>query len=75
MSNIASKKEQKTSDLNFLTCYNCGTKIMDGAIKLCPNCHIILDPNNYIKWKLSWCGFLCTLCLIPIFIVILVIVF
>lgn len=46
-------------------CYNCGIKINDQTKKYCPNCHVILNPNDYIKWKKSWCGFLCCLCLLP----------
>lgn len=47
-------------------CYNCQTEIIDPAQKYCPNCQVILDPNGYIKWKLSFYGFMGFICLSPI---------
>ena len=52
-------------------CYNCGIEIATGILKRCPNCKMILEPNNYINWRNSFYGFLCVLCLIPLIITIL----
>lgn len=73
MSKIFNKK--KININQEFTCYYCGAKIIDVNRKRCPNCYVILDPNNYINWRNSFCGFLCLLCLFPIFIVILITVF
>ena len=56
----------------ILQCFNCATKINDVNLKRCPNCGIILDPNHYVKWRNSFFGCVCLLCLIPIFIAIIV---
>ena len=55
------------------TCYNCGFKINDDKLKICPKCQVFLDPNAYINWKKSWYGFLCCLCIIPLLIALLII--
>ncbi len=62
-------------DPNLSLCYNCDTRVNDFSLKHCPNCNIILHPNNYIKWAQSWYIFLCLLCLIPIIIAILFSIF
>lgn len=54
-------------------CYNCQTEIIDNTQKCCPNCGVILEPNSYINWKVSFYGFLCLICLSPILITLLVI--
>lgn len=54
----------KTAEL--CTCYNCDTEIIDSNQQHCPNCGVILYPNDYIKWARSWWGFLCLLILIPL---------
>ncbi|MFX1411476.1 MAG: hypothetical protein ACFFA6_14085 [Promethearchaeota archaeon] len=71
MLKIELKNKRKPED-KVILCYNCGMEINDQAQKFCPNCHIILNPNDYIKWKKSWYGFLCCLCLLPLLIVFLI---
>ena len=67
-------KVNNSKNLNnkILICYNCGFRVDDQKLKLCPNCQVILNPNAYINWKKSWYGFLCCLCIIPFFIVFIV---
>ena len=55
-------------------CEYCGIEIKTGVLKRCPNCKMILDPNNYIDWRYSFYGFLCLLCLIPLLITVLFII-
>ena len=62
---------KKTHVSSVSQCYNCGIEIATGVSKRCPNCKMILDPNNYIDWRYSFYGFLCVLCLIPLIITIL----
>ena len=57
----------------YFLCYNCDTEIIDGTQKRCPNCGVILHPNDYVKWSRSWYGFLCLLCTIPLVIAILLV--
>ena len=64
------EKQNKSSH-----CYSCGKVINNHYIKRCPKCNTILNPNDYINWKISWYGFLCCLCLIPIIIMLIFIVF
>jgi len=56
-------------------CYNCQIEIIDKSQKYCPNCNFILKPNDYIKWQRSCFIFLNLLCLMPILIAIIVIIF
>ena len=74
MSEIETKKQIKT-DAKLSLCYNCGIKIKYIGLKRCPNCKVILDPNNYINWRYSFLAFLCLLFLVPILIVILITIF
>lgn len=53
-------------------CFNCESKIYDAKLKQCPNCGIVLDPNHYIKWRISFFSCVCLLCLIPILIAIFI---
>jgi len=69
MSIIESKK-QPLDDQLFL-CYNCGIEIIDKTQKFCPNCRVILNPNDYINWRMSWYIFMTLLCFLPIVIGIL----
>jgi len=73
MSKIKSIK--KKNNFDYSKCYNCGIEITDIKQKNCPNCHVILDPNNYIKWARSFYSCLCLILLIPLFITILIILF
>ncbi|MFX1337575.1 MAG: hypothetical protein ACFFDK_03110 [Promethearchaeota archaeon] len=66
-----SKLESK-DQIDILQCYNCGTEISDAKLKQCPNCGIILDPNHYVKWRNSFIGCICLLCLIPIIIILII---
>ncbi|MFX1259407.1 MAG: hypothetical protein ACFFAN_16245 [Promethearchaeota archaeon] len=59
-------------DIKSIQCYNCGTEISNKDQKYCLNCYVILDPNKYIKWRNSFYGFLCLICIIPILIAILI---
>ena len=59
-------------DIKLFLCYNCGIEIVDNSQKYCPNCNVILNPNDYINWRNSWYGFLCLLCLIPLLITLIV---
>ncbi len=65
MSNLKTNNQNKA-----FRCYNCETEIEDLQLKKCPNCGIILAPNNYVHWRNSFSICLCLLCLIPILIVI-----
>ena len=67
MSNVESKKTHK-SEIQVFLCYSCSTEIIDLTQRRCPNCGVILNPNDYINWRISWLGFLCVMCLIPILI-------
>ena len=66
MSNLEPKNQS-----DIVQCYNCEKEINNIKLKRCPNCGTILDPNHYIKWRNSFIGCVCLLCLIPILIVIL----
>ncbi|MFW9898169.1 MAG: hypothetical protein ACFFDO_02790 [Candidatus Thorarchaeota archaeon] len=74
MSEIESNEKIKT-DVKVSLCYYCGIEIKSIALKRCPNCKVILDPNNYINWRNSFFGFLCLLFLIPILIAIIISIF
>jgi len=60
---------------DIVQCYNCGMEINNVKLKQCPNCGIILDPNHYVKWRNSFIGCICLLCLIPILIIFIISVF
>ncbi len=70
MSNLESKNKNE-----IYQCYNCETEINNIKLKQCPNCGMILDPNRYVKWRNSFSGCVCLLCLIPILIVIIFSIF
>jgi len=70
---ITESKKKRISDVKLFLCYNCGIEIIDRTQKNCPNCHVILNPNDYINWKISWYGFIFSLWLISFLIVILVV--
>ena len=70
MSNIESKDQNEV-----FQCFNCDMEIDNIKLKQCPNCGTILDPNHYIKWRNSFIGCVCLLCLIPILIVIIISIF
>lgn len=55
-------------------CYNCDEVILNPEQKYCPNCKIILNPND-LKWKYSFMLFLCFLCLTPIIVALIAIYF
>jgi len=74
MSEIETNKEIKT-DVKLSLCYNCGIELKYIGLKRCPNCKVILDPNNYINWRNSFYAFLCLLCLVPVLIAILITIF
>ncbi|MFX1395168.1 MAG: hypothetical protein ACFFAH_16615 [Promethearchaeota archaeon] len=74
MSEIESNEKVKTNK-NISLCYYCGIEIKYSTLRRCPNCKMILDPNNYINWRNSFYLFLCLLCLIPILIAILISIF
>ncbi|MBD3256301.1 MAG: hypothetical protein GF383_14480 [Candidatus Lokiarchaeota archaeon] len=64
---MSQNKNNLPNDIfNSLTCYNCGVKITDIDSKKCPNCGILLRPNNYVKWRNSFILFLFFLCLFPL---------
>lgn len=65
------KLEKRAAESIFNDCYNCGTEIIDKSQRVCPNCGFILNPNDHIEWKKSWLGFLCFLCSIPFFIMLI----
>jgi len=74
MSETESNEKIKTK-ANISLCYYCGIEIKYATLKRCPNCKMILDPNNYLNWRNSFYVFLCLLCLIPILIAILISIF
>ncbi|TFG06754.1 MAG: hypothetical protein EU539_06775 [Promethearchaeota archaeon] len=61
---------EKTNEPNF--CYNCNAEIKEINQLNCPNCGMILNPNNHVKWRNSFLGFLCLLLFIPILIAFLI---
>ena len=74
MSKLSQKNTQKNEFQVFL-CYSCSTEIIDLSQRRCPNCGVILNPNDYINWRISWIAFLCVICLIPIIITFILTVF
>ena len=70
MSNLEPKNQS-----DIVQCYNCEKEINNIKLKRCPKCGTILDPNHYIKWRNSFIGCVCLLCLIPLLIVILIGIF
>ncbi|MFX0072069.1 MAG: hypothetical protein ACFFAO_13355 [Candidatus Hermodarchaeota archaeon] len=55
-----------------ILCYNCEADITNINQLHCPKCGIILKPNDYVKWRNSFLGFLCLLCVVPILIAVLI---
>ncbi|MHA1150013.1 MAG: hypothetical protein ACTSR8_17390 [Promethearchaeota archaeon] len=60
--------DEKSQNLAFFICYNCDTEIIDDSQQRCPNCGVILHPNDYIKWARSWWGCLLLLIVTPLII-------
>ena len=74
MPKVGSKNTEKNEFQLFL-CYSCSTEIIDRSQRRCPYCGVILNPNDYINWRISWIGFLCVICLIPILITFFIVLF
>ncbi|MGQ4874712.1 MAG: hypothetical protein ACP6IY_11645 [Promethearchaeia archaeon] len=69
-------RKNKSKVQNYIfTCYNCNTEIIDNRQIRCPNCNVILRPNDYVNWSLSWWSFLCCILLIPFLIAFILIGF
>ncbi|MHA1804288.1 MAG: hypothetical protein ACTSU4_07085 [Promethearchaeota archaeon] len=66
------KRRRKEEERNFFYCYNCDLQIIDSTQQTCPNCQVLLNPNDAMKWRRSFYCFLCTLCVIPILIAVLI---
>ena len=54
-------------------CFICNYKIVDNKTKYCPNCKVIINPND-LKWRKSFLIFLFLLFLFPAILVIIILI-
>ena len=54
-------------------CFMCNYKIVNNKTKYCPNCKVIINPND-LKWRKSFIIFLILLFLFPAITVLIVLI-